>query len=94
MAHLPDIPNEAQKVTDIDQEIEERLLRLKFFNQSWLQIKNSNSPQPIDVIDMGDDEMIMWNVDVAENSVETETFTELEVLRMTDWHSMHGMKRN
>ena len=56
VAHLPDIPNEAQKVTDIDQEIEERLLRLKFFNQSWLPNKNFNSPQPIAAIDMGDGE--------------------------------------
>jgi hypothetical protein len=92
VAHLPDIPNEALKVTDIDQEIEERLLRLKFFNQSWLPNKNSNSPHPIAVIDMGDDEFDELhsdeqnlevrelssgddNVDVAENSVETETFT-------------------
>ena len=56
VAKLPTIPHEA-KVADIDQVLEERLQRLKFFNKAWLPNKNNYSHQPLAaaVIDMNDD---------------------------------------
>ena len=56
VAKLPTIPHEA-KVADINQVLEERLQRLKFFNKAWLPNKNNYSHQPLAaaVIDMNDD---------------------------------------